>query len=67
MNNVDDAVRWQRGNDPALVELNLQCQRRRPDGAYNAKIRADGATRQPSSQLRVHVREGKRKIEKRRE
>lgn len=42
---LDDAVQWLRANDPALIELNLQCRWRRSDGAYNKKIRAAGALR----------------------
>ena len=45
MTDLDDAVRWLRANDPMLVELNLQCRHRRPDGAYNRKIFATGATK----------------------
>jgi len=42
---VSEAVTWLGSNDPQLVELDLQCQRPRADGAFNQKIRAAGARR----------------------
>ena len=45
---VDEAIQWL-CNNPPLLELNLQCQRRRADGVYNKKIQSAGA---------IHLAEG---------
>ena len=40
---LQDAIRWLRGNDPRLVELDLQCKRPRGDGTFNRRIGVHGA------------------------